>query len=295
MRKITLSQQQLQDIDYQHNTIGKSLTSIGKEYGIDRHIIARELKANGYSYRESGNRYTTNHSIFKTIDSSEKAYWLGFLAADGCNFRRRDGSNATIAFSLKEDDIEQVQKFANFMGSNNPIQYLEPVGFGNTKRVVRASINSIEISNDLVKLGIVPRKSLILQPPNIDSNFYLPYICGYFDGDGSIYKANGNIWCFSFVGTKELLSWISNLSGYNFNLEQKKSSIGKNTYSIRCGGSHKPYAFLKAMYDSVDNSICLQRKLQRFKEFETVVFARNGKDYQPVNCWEPLRALCATT
>jgi hypothetical protein len=44
------------------------------------------------------------------------------------------------------------------------------------------------MSNDLIDKGIVPNKSLILKPPSISKEYYLPFILGYFDGDGSISK-----------------------------------------------------------------------------------------------------------
>ena len=34
--------------------------------------------------KRSKSRYSLNERYFKNIDSGNKAYWLGFLAADGC-------------------------------------------------------------------------------------------------------------------------------------------------------------------------------------------------------------------
>lgn len=48
-------------------------------------------------------------------------------------------------------------------------------------------INSNDMVKDCISHGIVPRKSLILEPPQIDKQFYLPFILGYFDGDGSVF------------------------------------------------------------------------------------------------------------
>ena len=49
-------------------------------------------------------------------------------------------------------------------------------------------LNSKKMSNDLIDKGIVPNKSLVLKKPNIPQQYYLPFILGYFDGDGSIHK-----------------------------------------------------------------------------------------------------------
>ena len=54
----------------------------------------------------------------------------------------------------------------------------------------KITLNSKKISKDLADKGIVPNKSLILQPPKISKEFYKPFILGYFDGDGSISKTS---------------------------------------------------------------------------------------------------------
>ena len=68
------------------------------------------------------------------------------------------------------------------------------------------------MSDDLTKLGVPPRKSLILQPPKIEKKYFLPYILGYFDGDGSISKTSQyNNYNISIQGTKEILEWINSI------------------------------------------------------------------------------------
>ena len=47
---------------------------------------------------------------------------------------------------------------------------------------------------DLMKLDVVPRKSLIAEMPNINKSLVRHFIRGYFDGDGNIsYTVNGHI------------------------------------------------------------------------------------------------------
>jgi len=66
--------------------------------------------------------------------------------------------------------------------------------------------------NDLLNLGIVPRKSKILRFPTkeqIPENLIQHYIRGYLDGDGSV-QLHHNCLSISFVGTKEVLIGIQN-------------------------------------------------------------------------------------
>jgi hypothetical protein len=137
----------------------------------------------------------------------------------------------------------------------------------------KIQIYSIEMSNDLIKYGILPKKSLILKPPNIEEKYYLPYICGYFDGDGSINKTSQyNNYSISIQGTKEILEWINSILNISNKLETRNNNQ-KNSYYIRCGGTNKPYNILNKLYNSCETH--LDRKYKLYKDLETVVLNRN--------------------
>lgn len=82
--------------------------------------------------------------------------------------------------------------------------------------------NSKDMAHDLINKGIVPRKSQRLNKPLINEDFYLPYILGYFDGDGTIYKLNndnGIIYVAGFIGTYETIDWINKYLKLNATIE----------------------------------------------------------------------------
>lgn len=252
----------------------KSLRFIGNLFHCDKSTIKRRLEENNIQIRKKTTKYSANYDIFETIDSVEKAYWLGFLAADGCNYQRE--YNASILINIHQQDIEQLEKFKNFCQTDaNIISYTTSAGFSNNTPMCKIVLNSKKMSNDLADKGVIPRKSLILQPPNIEEKYFLPFILGYFDGDGSIYKTTQyNNYSISIQGTRELLTWINKILQINLPLEQRCQNE-RNEYYIRCGGTNKPYFILKQLYDSCD--IHLERKYQIFKDLETVVLSRNIK------------------
>lgn len=57
----------------------------------------------------------------------------------------------------------------------------------NHKIAYRLQIGSVEIYNDLLVLGMSPRKSLTLQMPTIPQKYVGHFVSGYFDGDGCVY------------------------------------------------------------------------------------------------------------
>lgn len=274
MKKIIFSDEKIQKIVDLYLKENKSLSFIGELFNCNRNVIKRILTENNVPLRQRTHKYSANYDIFEKIDSNEKAYWLGFLAADGCNYQRKQ--NASIIINIHQKDIEQLKKFKNFCQAEAEIvSYITSVGFSNNTPMCKIVLNSKKMSLDLANKGIVPQKSLILKPPKIEQKYYLPFILGYFDGDGSIYKTSQyNNYSLSFQGTKEILIWICDILKLEIPLEQRKES-SKNEYYIRCGGTNKPYNILKQLYNSCE--IHLERKYQIYKELETVVLNRNIK------------------
>ena len=275
MKRIEFSKEQIADICKKYLEERISMKKISEDYGVSRGTITRVLKENGVEIRKDNHVYKADYRKFENIDTPEKAYWLGFIAADGCVFTRKE--NATIKIAIHQKDREHLEKFQKFMNSNVKItEYLNDTGYSEKSPTPMCSIsfNSVDMAQDFIKHGIVPKKSLILEPPKIDKEFYLPYILGYFDGDGTIFKYNNDTeFTIGFVGSLETIKWINEVLGLNAILEQRRA--GSQTYYIRCGGTNKPYKYLKMLYDSTE--VHLTRKFILFQELENVVLNRNIK------------------
>lgn len=97
MKRIEFTEQQLLKIFYLYDEAHLSMKKIGEEFGVSRSVISRVLKENNIEIRKDNHVYKANYRIFENIDSPEKAYWLGFIAADG-NVYVRD-TNATISIT----------------------------------------------------------------------------------------------------------------------------------------------------------------------------------------------------
>lgn len=271
MKKINFTQEDIQKIINLYNQ-QKTLKYISEQFNVSRPVITRVLKEQNIELRKKTQQHKGNYSIFHNIDNSEKAYWLGFIAADGCNYRRE--KNATILINIHQKDRTQLEKFLKFCECDHQIDdYIATDGFSNNTPMSKIQIYSIEMSNDLILHGIPPKKSLILKPPIIEEKYFLPYICGYFDGDGSIYKTSqSNNYMISIQGTKEILEWINSILTISNKLETRNHN-NKNSYYIRCGGTNKPYNILNKLYNSCDTH--LNRKYELYKNLETVVLNRN--------------------
>lgn len=196
---------------------GESLTNLGKKYKCRRQNIAIVLLYNGYDVENRQNRTKFNETIFDSIDTEEKAYWLGFIFADGYI----SSSKYTFEISLKGADKHHLDKFNNFMQheDQNHVKLSNIKLNGKIFERCRWSVTNKHLWKTLNNLGCTPQKSLTLQFPNLNifktKNLICHFIRGYFDGDGSFSRTinartvSPNV---SLLGTYEFLSQISNVS-----------------------------------------------------------------------------------
>jgi hypothetical protein len=119
---------------------------------------------------------------FHTIDTDEKAYWLGFIAADGAIFC--SGRQYSVTLDLQQRDLHWLKRFRDTIAPGATITK-------HGDRSFSASIGSQEMVRDLMALGIGPRKSNTLEWPGIPEAFVIPFLLGYFDGDGSFTPRTG--------------------------------------------------------------------------------------------------------
>lgn len=144
-----------------------------------------------------------NHNFFEEIDSEEKAYWLGFIMADGCVYRGSDANSLRLQINLKGSDVDHLQKFQHAINSSYKIQEK----LVKTAPACILKVNSTKMCQDLIRLNVVPRKSLVAVMPEIPANLEKHYIRGYFDGDGCLDLIRGRLRA-RISGTKEMLTAI---------------------------------------------------------------------------------------
>lgn len=156
-------------------------------------------------------KYTLDDSYFEKIDTERKAYWLGFLYADGCVVYNK--INKAVILMLHIDDKYIIEEFNSDLKSDRNI-VITSTGYA------RLAIGNKKLAQDLINLGCVPRKSLILKFPTEDivpTELINHFIRGYMDGDGciSVYKKMRknrktpiNTCEIKFIGTYDMLYGI---------------------------------------------------------------------------------------
>lgn len=259
-----------------------SIMKIANYYNTSINSIRTIIRQNNVNFKNNTDyaRKKINHSYFSKITTPIQAYILGFIAADGCVFNksvRSDDKRHELKIQIHQKDIEILIKIGEELINNFSQDMLE---FGhrvspNGTRIdwVRLSINSKELINDLYQNNIVPKKSLILQPPILDNELISSFILGLFDGDGSI---NNDLSRISLVGTFEIVNYCFNylesrIDNYNndFYLYQEPKKSSKNTYILKCSRKNTIIKILDVLYNS--QSFYLKRKHDLYLQLKSLM------------------------
>lgn len=241
---------------------GMTYTAIGKELNKNRQIVAKHLKAKKEGRAiVNHNKMNENmhHSIFETIDTEEKAYWLGLLYADGYIPNNRAG----LSLSLKEEDLYHVERFKRFLNAPNKIQKKVK-----DKKYVSYSLNiRSQIMKDcLKKQGCFENKSKVLKFPTeeqVPKHLIRHFIRGYFDGDGCITTSNNGAGVsVEILGSEDFLLQLITLDLFHRNklYAFKHSDIKRVSYS-----GERAMSILNYLYK--DATIYLHRKHDKYNQW----------------------------
>lgn len=260
-------EQQNQIIDMYTNQ-NMSTVKIGKVFNCGNKVVAKVLEKHNVPRTGVGRRkYSLNEHYFDEIDTPVKAYILGFLYADGCNYMPKQ----TISMSLQEDDKDILERIRNEIGSEHELEFIDYSNkhdFGYTyKNQYRLLLFSAHMCRTLEEKGMSPNKSLILEFPEwLDESLYSHFIRGYFDGDGSIHfseKYKNSI--LTITSTEnfclKIKEHIENFLEINTYIADASNHNGI-TKVFGISGSNQIKTFLNWLYKDAD--IYLERKYQKY-------------------------------
>jgi len=212
-----------------------------------------------------------NQDFFKHW-SSEMAYVLGFFTADGnLNFNER----GAYYLEFNTADRGLLADIKNILGSDHKLS--DRKRGANFRRNYRLQIGSKTMFEDLLDLGITPRKSKTIRLPDIPHKYFRHFTRGYFDGDGNVtighyIRANRN----NKKSTTLLSGFISGSEIFLKELHQKLKEVGSvkgGTLYYHDGGYrlyfsvNDSYALYRFMYQRGVSSLYLDRKRKTFEKY----------------------------
>lgn len=215
-------------------------------------------------------RYNVDVKYFEKIDNEHKAYWLGFLYADGCIGEvKRDNyvKSIMLRLTLQTEDKNHLIKFNKDINSDYKIKdsLIKSKYLAST-----VTITNTEFCKYLINNGCTPRKSLTLTFPRkniVSKDLVRHFIRGYFDGDGCVSITKRGDCQISFIGTSKFLNSINYIVNKEIGLPKKKLVPDKRSNAISIKWSKKYDVNLWYNYLYKDATVYLDRKYEKFQIF----------------------------
>lgn len=244
----------------------RSLTKLSSKYGVKRQTIAKYLKENGHCVINYQNLCKIDPHVFDIIDTEEKAYWLGFIFADGSISK----NEYKFELNLSAKDLDHMNKFKIFIKSKAKTRI--DTTKGENYPICRFSVRNKHLWESLNEKGCVPNKTLILQFPNknifANKDLVYDFIRGYFDGDGSLGVYNskyGTTFSLSVAGTEDFLKEVQKCIGINGTLRNASCNAFKSRVYVLHYSALKARRVSRILYEK--SNISLERKYNIYKMF----------------------------
>lgn len=233
---------------------GKSIAEITKIYNLG------SLKTVNQSLKRTGDRrpnrtYFFDEHVFDMVDTEEKAYWLGFLYADG------SPGDHQIRLALSVRDQSHLEKFRSFFGDRCPPMH----GDG---KACWVTLSSRHLVDTIAQYGIVIGRNQFFKMKNVlHSDLHRHFIRGCIDGDGFI-SPNGNVGRIGLLSQEDVLIWTRNVFHENLGVSHTmKIEQRQGIYQITWGGKYQFKKIVAWLYDQA--TIYLERKYQTALNYQT--------------------------
>jgi hypothetical protein len=211
--------------------------------------------------------YRLNETYFDSVDTEAKAYWLGFVTADGCVQVGKIGANGWqrngLYVKLKASDAGHLEKLKAAMSAESPVRLVPQTGLAGPGAEI--ALISAHLTESLIRLGVTPRKSLTVVPWEGPDSLMRHYWRGMFDGDGTIVKHphRHNKWHIRMLGTEATVEafrvWAAAISG-----SVAKIYPNGNIWSWTAGGLASPQVIVRELYSGA--TVFLDRKYERAQQ-----------------------------
>jgi DNA-binding transcriptional regulator WhiA len=247
-------------IDDYNNRI--TVEKICERYSIGRRRINKLLLEKGI-INHGNHKFDFNRRIFENIDNEKKAYWLGFIYADGSVYKSKDNISHHLTIKLSSKDSNHLHKFKKDFNLPQEIKLRKENGFSGGFESARIRLVSKDLVNDLICHGCVPNKTFVLQFPKIDKTLFNHFIRGYFDGDGSISITNKQKQI-TILGNYDFLFKLQEILIENCGINKTKLSKREKIYYLHYGGNLSIKKIGEFLYD--DSTTYMGRKYELFQE-----------------------------
>jgi hypothetical protein len=251
---------------------GLAVSEISRKLSKPKSSISSVLKRFGIKPKKNLNENNINHEYFDKIDTELKAYFLGFIIADG-SISDKPRSKGRFSIMITKDDGYILEKLKEELKIKTKIREINHTTDAKNRKpevVLRwTSQHMLKTFNDY---GILPSKTydttFSFNFNNIPNKLLGHFIRGFIDGDGS-FESKGGVFTPSILGTS--ITWITQVgdlvSKYTNLVYKVREVKGKtvNYYALRWSSENK-------------NKVSKIKKLNEFLYNEATIYLTRKRD-----------------
>lgn len=176
-----------------------------------------------------------NEKYFDKVDDFKKAYWLGFIMADGYTYKTPNREKYELAIKIKSTDIDHLKEFAK------DIEFPEEkivIGSGKRNGNINyycslRTYNTHLVTTVMNKHKIVQNKTYVqCLPDSIPEEYISDFIRGYWDGNGSIKKSGWSACTMSYQLIESFAKYFDE-NNIEYTLRKELCKSGNYLHLIR--------------------------------------------------------------
>lgn len=209
---------------------------------------------------------------FDKIDTPIKAYFLGFIYADGYVVYNEKNGNYEFGMELQSRDRCILEKLNEELGEKNIIYHSDgkdivvcngKMAHGGPSDTLR--VYSKKLVCSLIKNGVETNKSHKDTYPVVDDDLFFDFLRGYIDGDGCYYNNKNQTYMHITCSSIVPLEYIQNKL-INFNIKTQVYKENDHKHRLMCTSYNEMNKLVNCLYYSND-VFCLERKYNKIKHF----------------------------
>lgn len=270
------TQDEISQVIHDYTITQLSLRLVAIKHDVCDATIRRLLKRHGIKSRPQHERNDLDDDFFETIDTEAKAYFLGFMFADG-SVHKGNGRSWRFSINLQEGDRYILERFAQ------EIKYegrLSKINYSKIKRkdglicqdAYALQGVSDKLCTDLIRHGCVPKKTYHLEwlkPDTVPDHLMHHFVRGFFDGDGwnnveaphGYHRSPNN--CIGFVGTRHFITGLKDYLRDRLDIGDRGVRQRDSVVNMTIAGNLKVKKVRDWMYEGA--TIYLTRKRDKFQ------------------------------
>lgn len=206
--------------------------------------------------------------------SQNFAYAIGLLTADGC--LSKDGRH----LDLTSKDKAQIISFKKCLGLSTKISR-KLSGAGNL--TYHTQFGDVLFYRFLESIGLTPAKSKTISSLKIPNEYFLDFLRGYFDGDGSSYSYYDSVYENSYrfyisftSASPRFFDWLRKEIDNSLHITGYLGYNRNNSYVQLKYSKREAMVLIEHMYYSDDLPCLARKRLKILKSMRIIEASRGG-------------------